>query len=90
MHPTAEDVRTVLKHLPSSAPGPDGIRFSVLGVMPDLTADIIKDVIDAMLCGNGHLPDEFNFAYLVCLPKSDGQMTLEGETFYEASETRRC
>jgi hypothetical protein len=41
-----------------------------------------------MIHGDAVRPENFNYAFLVCLAKGSGQMDLEGTVFHEASETR--
>ena len=41
-----------------------------------------------MLDGSATPPDDFNFAFLICLPKGDGTKLPGQENMYEASDTR--
>ena len=88
LRPTIEDVETVLSTVPASAPGPDGIPFSVFKRMMDIVAPLVHDIILEMIDGRGAPPTDFNFAYLICLPKGSGELVDGGLRCYDASSTR--
>ena len=87
LYPTVEDVLLVLQHLPSSASGPDGIPFVVYSKFKEILASVFLELAHGMLSGSAVPPSDFNYAFLLCLPKGvacyDG-----GLPFFEAASTR--
>ena len=88
LKPTLGDVETVLKQLPTSACGLDGIPFQAYGGVRKLAARVIKAVVDSMLSGTADIPNDFNWAILICIGKSSSEFTEEGEAVYSADNTR--
>ena len=88
LEPTNEDVDYVLSHLPSSYLGPDGPPFNDFSRFKDLTAPIFLDICTHMLDGTAQLPQEFNYAFLICLPEGDGIRLADEAEYYEPSGTR--
>ncbi len=86
--PTKTDVEQVLDNLPSSAAGPDGVPFAVYKALKGIVAPIFFDISRALVNGTGRPPEDFNWAFLVCIPKSEGEVNGEGLCFHEASNTR--
>lgn len=78
--PTQADVDLVLDHLPSSASGPDGIPFAVFKRFRDLVGPIFLEIVHGMIDGRLTAPLDFNFAFLVCLPKDEGEVLKPGAT----------
>ena len=85
--PTEEDVKLVLDHLPSSSNGPDGIPFAVFKRFRELVAPIFLDIARGMAQGRLTPGEDFNFAFLVCLPKGDGE-PMGDLNVHEPSSTR--
>ena len=54
----------------------------------DIVAPLIHDIILEMIDGRGAPPTDFNFAYLICLPKGSGELVDGGLRCYDASSTR--
>jgi endonuclease/exonuclease/phosphatase family metal-dependent hydrolase len=78
--PTDEDVDTVFKNLPTSAPGPDGIPFAAWKNVKDILAPILLDAVKEMIAGTSQPDDLFNRAFLICLPKTDSEVHEPGGT----------
>ena len=57
LRPTMEDVEDVLKNLPTSAPGPDGIPFKVFRLMFDITREMFYKLAQAMIDGEAFPPE---------------------------------
>ena len=88
LRPTYDDVKYVLAHLPTSSPGPDGIPCNVFQKFQELIVPIFYDMCQAMLDGNAILAEEFNYAFLICLPKGFLTRLLDNTEVYEPSGTR--
>ncbi|CAK0873161.1 unnamed protein product, partial [Prorocentrum cordatum] len=86
--PTIEDVDAVLADLPSSAPGPDGVPFVVFGIARAVLAPLFYDIVLGMLRGSAVPPEDFNYAFLICLPKGSGSAVPDGTECFEAGNTR--
>ena len=88
VRPTLADVESVLKSLPRSAPGPDGLPFALFGLDDDNIKHILYDIAIALYNGS-EVPDErFNAAYLVCLPKKASGVTTDGVEYFDPASTR--
>ena len=85
-----DDALKVLDALPSSAPGPDMIPFMIHKRMKDVVAPLFLALAKAMLESkdNDMPPRDFNFAFLICLPKKYVRMEPDGTEVFEASGTR--
>ena len=57
--PTTADIHNTLRRLPTTAPGDDGITYAAYKCAPDFTADVLFDVLLAMV-GGAHVPAPFN------------------------------
>lgn len=86
--PTLEDVEYVLSNLPSSSPGPDGIPFCVLGRFKEVLIPVFYNICKCMLNGTADIPEDFNYAFLICLPKSASSRLPDNTDVYEPSCTR--
>ena len=86
--PSRADVDLVLDNLPSSASGPDGIPFAVFSRFREIVAPIILDITHGMIEGRLRPDDDFNLAFLICLPKGAGEKFLDGAFGFEPSSTR--
>ena len=51
-------------------------------------APIFLQLTKDMLCGSAVPPDDFNWAFLVCLPKGSGSVQFDGNNAYDAQDTR--
>ena len=74
------DVSTVLKNLPVSASGPDGVPFAAWGSISDILAPIVLDTVLGMIAGREVPYDKFNEAFFVCLPKVESEILEPGST----------
>ena len=86
--PTREDVERILRHLPSSACGPDGIPFEAYSNIGPVIIDILLAVTKCMLQEDTPVPDDFNWAILVCIGESSNESTAAGDPIYTAENTR--
>ncbi|CAE8704051.1 unnamed protein product, partial [Polarella glacialis] len=86
--PAADDVQAVLDQLPSSAAGPDGVPFGVLCLLKDELLHVFCNIINSMVAGTAVPPDDFNLAFLICLPKEGPTEQAEGIPAHDASATR--
>ena len=51
-------------------------------------APIFLQLTKDMLSGSAVPPDDFNWAFLVCLPKGSGSVQFNGNNAYHAQDTR--
>ena len=88
LRPSRADVRAIFDGLPSSAPGPDGVPFKCFALLRDIAEPIFYDIINGLFDNNEHPPDDFNFAFLICLAKSAGSVTPDGTRLHEVADSR--
>ena len=86
---TLEDVISVLEQLPSSSPGPYAIPFAAYKTMRHDVAPIFLEITQRMLDPNcpAPPPEDFNWAFLVCLPKKATRTNPDGTEVYDAGGT---
>ncbi|CAK0903318.1 unnamed protein product [Prorocentrum cordatum] len=72
--PTLEDVRNICELLPKSSSGPDGIHVGVYGRFADILAPVFFEIVTGMIQGAIAPPCDFNWAFLICLPKGRGDL----------------
>ena len=77
LRPTFDDVDYVLSHLPSSSPGPDGIPFCVFKRFKEILVPILHGICQKLLDGTAEVPEDFNYAFLICLPKDTAAEVAE-------------
>jgi hypothetical protein len=77
LRPTFDDVQYVLTHLPSSSPGPDGIPFCMFKRFKEIVAPILYGICQKLLDGTAEVPEDFNYAFLICLPKDTASDVAE-------------
>jgi len=65
---TEAEVRELLRRLPGSAPGPDGVPYVCYAAFPELVAPMVVDAVHSLFCGVTP-PAGFNDSLLVLLPK---------------------
>ncbi|CAE8680684.1 unnamed protein product [Polarella glacialis] len=87
LSPKKADVVDVLENLPSSGAGPDGVPFEVYKLLRSLVAPIFLNITNALTDGSDCPPDDFNYAFLVCIPKRDGELLTDGTSAHEANNT---
>ena len=97
--PTGSDQRWLLdkKHVAQaikiakeSSPGPDGIPYKAWKKLGDLGVDVLYAAACFMQRSDAvqYLPEDFNHAFLCCLPKKvSGQDAVHGD-FYDPQNTR--
>ena len=86
--PTIEDVEGILASLPSSSPGPDGVPFAIFSMLRGILTPLFLDLALLMLRGEATPPEDFNLAYLVCLPKGSALLSASGKEFYDPGNAR--
>jgi hypothetical protein len=88
LRPTLEDVVTVLKNLSDSAAGPDGISNIFYKHLNNIASDVFLEVVNNIIDGGGRISEEFNLAFLCCIPKVPGGLTTDGIPIFTAGSTR--
>jgi hypothetical protein len=86
--PTKSEIETVLDQLPASSPGPDGIPFEAYKKLKHIVINIFYKITRGMMDGTDIPPEDFNQAILICIPKTEGELTPQGLSSHEASGTR--
>ena len=86
--PTMELVDNILKKLPKSAPGPDGIPFELFAVFPQFAAPIFWECLKALYSGSWQPDSQFNAAFLMCIAKKEGSASELGVPAHWPSDTR--
>ena len=71
------DVEYVLSHVPSSTPGPDGTPFCMFKRFTEIVALILYGICQKLLDGTAEVPEDFNYAFLICLPKDTASDVAE-------------
>ena len=97
--PQAADVRWSLRreHIAKaievareSSPGPDGVPYKAWKVLGDLGVDVLFAAATRMQRADSlqHLPQDFNLAFLCCLPKKPSGSDAAWGDFFDAKNTR--
>ena len=86
--PSFQDVELVLSQLPSSSPGPDGVPFALYKQFKHIVAPIFYDIVTRMIAGSESPPADFNYAFLICLPKSAAVIDGNGQASHDPGNTR--
>lgn len=66
-----EELAHVIRLLPNSAPGPDGVTSEVLKILFDISPDALLNVVNHSL-RNGWIPPDWRLAKIVPLLKKQG------------------
>ena len=83
-----KDIAQVLMQLPKSAAGPDGIPFQVYKSTAKMMAPIFSEIINEIIDGSAEVPEDFNWAFFVCLPKTPGGIGPTGARIHDPGDTR--
>jgi hypothetical protein len=87
LRPSRELIRKVIQNAHPSACGPDAIPFEVFKRSLSISVELFYDVANAML--DGDKPgDDFNLAYMICIPKAPDGKLEDGTSCYAAAGTR--
>ena len=81
-------VKDAIVSAKESAPGPDGIPYKVWKKIEPMATPIIHNVAIAMQDPCSQLPQDFNRAFLCCLPKKPSGHDPELGSFYTPKNTR--
>lgn len=85
--PLRKDVEAVLRRARRSAPGPDGISYSMWRQAGDGGAETIRLMLSGFVDGM-RVPERFNEAWLVVLPKGSEDMEATGDIVRAADVLR--
>jgi endonuclease/exonuclease/phosphatase family metal-dependent hydrolase len=88
LRPNEQDITKVFDGLRDSAAGPDGIPTGVYMKLKRVAPKIFQDLVLNLIDGSVTLNDDFNFAYLCCIPKPTDERSQSGEKIHGASSTR--
>ena len=88
LRPTDTDVEKVFANLHDSAAGPDGIPTGIYMHIKGMVTSIFKQLVCDIIDGTAELNEEFNFAFLCCIPKASNETDQAGVPIHAASSTR--
>jgi hypothetical protein len=88
--------RKALLRTNNSAAGPDGVPYAAYRRTADISSIVLGDALQDMYYGGGaktingedYLPEEFNYATMVCLPKKAAGVHPQYGDFYTPENTR--
>ena len=86
--PTKEDASAAIDQMSPSSCGPDGIPFEVYKCTKDISATIFADIACDMIRGRTIHYDEFNTAFMVCIPKEAEGELENGTPYFLPGNTR--
>ena len=89
-------IKYAISRTNNSTPGPDGIPYAALRATKALSTEVLVDALKDMyyggsaktVDGQGYLPEDFNHATMVCLPKKVAGVHAQFGEFYTPENTR--
>ena len=88
LRPTRKVVRQIIKEAPTSASGPDAVPFAVYKAAGEVAVTLFLEAALAMLDGNSPHDENFNLAFMVCIPKKAESYLADMTPVYSAAGTR--
>ena len=88
LRPTMEDAQSVIDQMTPSSCGPDDIPFEFFKEMKEMAAQLLLAAANALLDGAELPDDDFNFAFMIYIPKAQDGELEDGTKVYTPGSTR--